>query len=316
MPYPPAPLRFAVPCKRFTAQNHERQRVALGKHGADFNRTHFRPPTRTNRSQLPPTRTEPISPRRTHFGGPGHARGASPFQSPALLANPRLPGGPRLLTVQSIVVREQLLMEPSRKSGSRTAKILFAGYVALFVWAAVNPYDRATWWAENIPIVLIVVSLAVLYIRGFVFSSTAYVLMSVLLYMHTIGGHYTFERVPFDFVTNLFGFQRNHYDRVAHFSVGFYAFAIAEALVRTKAVRSRLVLWLFPVFSIACVAMGYELIEWWYAAAEGGASGAAFLGSQGDVWDAQKDMLADTLGAILATTCFFLVRKPAISTGL
>ena len=191
----------------------------------------------------------------------------------------------------------------------QTAKILFAGYVALFVWAAISPYDRATWWAENIPIVLIVFSLVVLYVRGFVFSSAAYVLMSVLLYLHTIGGHYTFERVPFGFVTNLFGFHRNHYDRMAHFSVGFYAFAIAEALVRTRAVRSRLVLFLFPIFTIAFVAMGYELIEWWYAASAGGASGAAFLGSQGDVWDAQKDMLADTLGAVLATAWFFTLGR-------
>jgi putative membrane protein len=188
---------------------------------------------------------------------------------------------------------------------NRTAKILFLGYVALFFWAAIGPYDRADWYAENIPIVLIAVSLVVLYVRGFVFSPTAYALMSVLLYLHTIGGHYTFERVPFGFVTDLFGFHRNHFDRVAHFSVGFYAWAVAEALVRTKAVRSRLVLFLFPVFAIAFVAMGYELIEWWYAVADGGASGAAFLGSQGDVWDAQEDMLADTLGAILTTALFF-----------
>jgi putative membrane protein len=191
-----------------------------------------------------------------------------------------------------------------------TPKLLFAGYLALFTWAAIDPYDRATWWAENIPIVLIAATLVVLYLRGIVFSATAYLLMAVLLYLHTIGGHYTFERVPFGFVTDLFGFQRNHYDRVAHFSVGFYAYAIAEALVRAKAVNSRLVLFLFPIFTIAFVAMGYELIEWWYAAAEGGASGAAFLGSQGDIWDAQKDMLADTLGAIVATGLFFLLRRP------
>ena len=189
---------------------------------------------------------------------------------------------------------------------NRSAKILLLGYVALFIWGAIDPYDRATWWAENIPIVLIALSLVILYVRGVVFSTTAYALMSVLLYMHTVGGHYTFERVPFGFVTNLFGFERNNYDRVAHFSVGFYAYGIAEALVRAKAVRSRLVLYLFPVFAIAFVAMGYELIEWWYASSAGGNSGAAFLGSQGDVWDAQKDMFSDTLGAIASTTFFFL----------
>jgi putative membrane protein len=197
---------------------------------------------------------------------------------------------------------------------NRVAKLLFAGYVALFTWAAITPYDRATWWAENIPIVLIAVSLVVLYRRGFVFSATAYALMAVLLYMHTIGGHYTFERVPFGFVTDLFGFHRNHYDRIAHFSVGFYAYAIAEALVRAKAVRSRLVLFLFPIFTIAFVAMGYELIEWIYAESAGGQSGAAFLGSQGDIWDAQKDMLADTLGAIVATILFFARARPRLSS--
>jgi putative membrane protein len=192
---------------------------------------------------------------------------------------------------------------------NRTAKLLLLGYIILFTWAGIHPYSRATWYAENIPIVLIAISLVVLYLRGFVFTPTSYALMAVLLYLHTIGGHYTFERVPFGFVTNLFGFHRNHFDRVGHFSVGFYAFAIAEALVRTKAVRSRVVLFLFPIFAIGFVAMSYELIEWWYAVADGGASGAAFLGSQGDVWDAQEDMFADTLGAILMTTVFFLSGK-------
>ena len=161
----------------------------------------------------------------------------------------------------------------------------------------------------------IVAVLVVLYLRGIVFSAAAYALMAVLVYLHTIGGHYTFERVPFGFVTNLFGFERNHYDRVAHFSVGFYAWAVAELLIMKRAVRSRLVLFLFPIFTIAFVAMSYELIEWGYAVAEGGASGAAFLGSQGDVWDAQKDMLADTLGAIVVLTAFFLWKKPRPSTG-
>jgi len=192
-------------------------------------------------------------------------------------------------------------------------KLLFGGYLVLFAWAAIAPYDRADWWAENIPIVLIALTLVILYVRRFVFSPTAYILMAVLLYMHTIGGHYTFERVPFGFVTNAFGFHRNHYDRVAHFSVGFYAYAIAEALVRTKAVRSRLVLFLFPIFTIAFVAMGYELIEWVYAENAGGQSGAAFLGSQGDIWDAQKDMLADTLGGIVSTLFFFLRTRPVSS---
>ena len=189
---------------------------------------------------------------------------------------------------------------------------LFAAYLILFTVCAIHPYDRQTWISENIPIVLIVGVLVALY-RKFRFSNTAYALMSVLVFMHTIGGHYTFERVPFGFVTDLFGFARNHYDRVAHFSVGFYAYAIAELSVRRRLIRSPWVVALFGIFAIFTVASVYEIIEWWYAASADPAAGAAFLGSQGDVWDAQKDMLMDGLGSIVATGLFFIIRRRDIS---
>lgn len=182
---------------------------------------------------------------------------------------------------------------------------LLLGYLSLFTVCGIAPYDRATWWAENIPIVLIVATLAGTY-RSFRFSDASYLMMAVLVYMHTIGGHYTFERVPFGFVTELFGFERNHYDRVAHFSVGFYAYPLAELLWRKKLVRATWVLLSFPVATIFAVAAIYEIIEWIYADLEGGASGAAFLGSQGDVWDAQRDMLADGLGSLVAVAFFWL----------
>lgn len=191
--------------------------------------------------------------------------------------------------------------------------VLLAGYIALFVWGAISPYDRATWWAENIPIIAIVAGLVALYGRGIRFSPLAYALMAVLPYLHTIGGHYTFERVPFDWFNRAFGFERNMYDRVAHFSVGFYAFGIVEYLL-TRRAMSRGLACLFAVFAIATVAMSYELIEWWYAAYAGSAeSGAAFLGSQGDIWDAQKDMLMDTLGAVTAVLLFLVTRRRAVN---
>jgi putative membrane protein len=187
--------------------------------------------------------------------------------------------------------------------------ILLAAYVAVFIWGAIGPYDRATWWAENIPIVGVVTTLVVLYLRGVRFSPLAYVLMAVLPYWHTVGGHYTFERVPFDWFGRAFGFERNMYDRIGHFSVGFYAFGILEYLVDRRAMSRRLAC-LFAVFAIAFVAMSYELIEWGYAAYGGNAeAGANFLGSQGDIWDAQKDMLMDTLGAVTAVLLFLAVRR-------
>ena len=186
--------------------------------------------------------------------------------------------------------------------------LLLTGYIALFVWGAINPYDRTTWWVENVPIVGVVATLVVLYVRGVRFSPLAYLLMAVLPYWHTVGGHYTFERVPFGWFNRAFGFERNMYDRIGHFSVGFFAFGILEYLVGRQ-VMSRRLACLFAVFAIAFVAMSYELIEWGYAAYGGNAeAGAAFLGSQGDVWDAQKDMLMDTLGAVAAVLLFLAAR--------
>lgn len=193
--------------------------------------------------------------------------------------------------------------------------MLLAGYLALFTWAAIAPYDRATWWAENIPIVLLVATLVVLWLRGLRLSPLAYLLMAVLPYWHTVGGHYTFERVPFDWFNHLFGFERNMFDRVGHFSVGFYAFGIVEAL-RTRGKMSLPLACSYAVFAIGFVAMSYELIEWGYAAYGGNAeAGANFLGSQGDVWDAQKDMLMDTLGALVSVGLYLVLRRDARVAG-
>jgi putative membrane protein len=132
--------------------------------------------------------------------------------------------------------------------------------------------------------------------------------MFCLMALHTIGGHFTFALVPFDWVTDTFGFERNHYDRVAHFSVGFWAFPIAEILHRRNLVNTKWILYLFPVFSIVTLAGAYEVFEWLYAVSADPAAGIAVLGSQGDIWDAQKDILADTLGALVGVSLFALVR--------
>lgn len=186
--------------------------------------------------------------------------------------------------------------------------ILLGLYLLVFSILAVSPYDRSVWWAENVPVMLIV-ALLVLTRNRYRFSDASYILMSVFLIMHTVGGHYTFERVPFDWVMDWFSHERNHYDRVAHFSVGFYAYPIAELLLVRQLVRSRVVLYLFPLFSIVTVAGAYEVIEWWYAVSADEAAGIAVLGSQGDIWDAQKDILADTLGAVVAMQLFFFVYR-------
>lgn len=194
---------------------------------------------------------------------------------------------------------------------NKTALILLSVYFILFVICAVNPYARDVWWAENLPI-MIIVTVVIVVSRYHKFTPTSYILMSVLVYLHTIGGHFTFERVPFDFINDLFGFERNNYDRFAHFSVGFYAYPIAELLLSRKLVSSKVILALFPVFSIFAVAGSYEIIEWIFAVSADQDAGIAVLGSQGDMWDAQKDMLMDIFGSIVAMILFFRMNNRQI----
>lgn len=190
--------------------------------------------------------------------------------------------------------------------------LLLTAYIILFLICAINPRDKTVWFAENLTVILVVLPLVFTY-KKFRFSNTAYFLMSIWVYMHTIGGHYTFSNVPFDFVNDLFGWERNNYDRIAHFTVGFYAYAIAEFLDRKRLVNSKIILFLFPIFTIFTVASVYEIIEWIAAIILDPDSGINYVGAQGDIWDAQKDMLLDGLGAIFATILYFIKRKRGIS---
>lgn len=191
--------------------------------------------------------------------------------------------------------------------------LCLALYLAVFIICGIAPYDRAVWWAENFPI-LVIVGLIIWASRHHKFSNTAYAMMTVLPVLHTIGGHFTFERVPFDWVTEAFGFERNHYDRIAHFTVGFFAYPMAEFAASKQLVRTRTLVLGLPVVTILAIAGLYEILEWWYAVSSDSTAGAAVLGSQGDVWDAQKDMLADTLGAVFSMTLFAILpaNKPLL----
>jgi putative membrane protein len=174
---------------------------------------------------------------------------------------------------------------------------------------AINPYDRAVWWAENAPVWLTVGAIIWIHLKYHRFSNLALIFMSVFIFLHTIGGHYTFARVPFDIVSEFFGFERNHYDRMAHFSVGFYAYAITEILLARKLTNSKFILFSYPLFVILAIAGLYELFEWQFAVMSDGNAGIEVLGSQGDIWDAQKDILSDTLGAIFSLTIFWFIKK-------
>ena len=188
-------------------------------------------------------------------------------------------------------------------------RLLFAVYVVEFALLAVHPVSRPTWWAENITVWVVLAPIVGLYLRGIRFSNTAYAFMAVLIYLHTIGGHYTFSEVPFGWVTEWLGAQRNHFDRLAHFTVGFYAYPILEFIETRRLSRHRAFSLVFALAAIFAVAGLFEIVEWLYAALSDPVAGAEFLGSQGDLWDAQKDMLADGLGAVVACVVYAAVHR-------
>lgn len=176
----------------------------------------------------------------------------------------------------------------------------------LIIWSAINPFDRTNWIAE-ISQIFLVFGLFSLTLNKFRFSNTSYFIMFLWLIIHTIGAHYTFEYVPIDCITDFFGFERNHYDRLAHFAIGLYAFPIAEYVERSKFIKNKKAIILFSLFAIISLAGIFEVIEWVYAELFGGEQAQNFLGSQGDIWDAQKDIVADTLGAITALIVYKII---------
>lgn len=195
---------------------------------------------------------------------------------------------------------------PARTSA--TPRWLLGAYLCIWAALAIAPRYRADWLLENI-IVFIAVPLFVRSARSWRFSDGAYVCLFVFLVLHTVGAHYTYSEVPYDDWTRALtghslnealGWQRNHYDRLVHFSYGLLLLpAGVELFDRVAAPRG---LWrvLLPVFFMMSHSVIYELIEWGAAELFGGDLGQAYLGTQGDVWDAQKDMALATLGAVIS----------------
>ncbi|WP_428036099.1 DUF2238 domain-containing protein [Amphritea sp.] len=173
-------------------------------------------------------------------------------------------------------------------------------FSAALLWSAINPKDQFTWFLEVVPALVGVVVLAMTR-KKYPLTPILYVLILIHSIILMVGGHYTYAEVPlFDQISELFGWQRNNYDKVGHLAQGFIPAVIArELMIRAHAVNGRRWLNLFTIsFCLAFSAL-YELIEWWVAELTGD-SAEAFLGTQGYVWDTQSDMLLALIGACLA----------------
>jgi putative membrane protein len=180
----------------------------------------------------------------------------------------------------------------------------------LWVALAINPRYRQDWALENALSVAFVAAL-VLFRHRLPLSRLSYTALVLFLTLHTIGAHYTYAEVPYDqwsraltgrALSDLLGWERNHYDRVVHFSYGFlFAYPIRQILTEVAGVRG---IWGYylPFAVTSSSSADFELIEWGAATVFGGDLGIAYLGTQGDVWDAQKDMALAAVGALLSMT--------------
>lgn len=182
-------------------------------------------------------------------------------------------------------------------------------YTLVWIWAAINPLHTDDWLLENILVIIFIFLLIVIY-KKFPLSDLSYILITIFLILHTIGSHYTYAEVPFGFwLDETFNLGRNHYDRIVHFSFGLLlAYPIREVFLRVAHSKGFWAFYLPLDVTLAFSAL-YEMVEWGAARVFGGELGAAYLGTQGDIWDAQKDMLAATVGAIICMTITALVRK-------
>jgi putative membrane protein len=187
------------------------------------------------------------------------------------------------------------------------------GILALIfgVWSlalGIHPWHRSDWLLENVLTLVAVVLLAAFH-RRLLLSRVSYTLIFVFLCLHQLGAHYTYSEVPYDAwcqgltghtFNSLVGWQRNNFDRVVHFSYGLLlAYPVREVFLRVANVRG---FWgyFLPLDLTMSTSMLYELIEWGASLAFGSELGQAYLGTQGDLWDAQKDMALASLGALAA----------------
>lgn len=184
------------------------------------------------------------------------------------------------------------------------------GIIFGVVWIAlaIKPRYREDWALENVLVGVFVIAIAASH-RRFLLSRLSYTLIFLFLCVHEIGAHYTYSEVPYDnwvraltgrSLNEAMGWQRNHFDRFAHFLYGLLvAYPLREFFLRVANARG---FWgyFLPLDVTMSTSAIFELFEWGAAEIFGGELGTAYLGTQGDIWDAQRDMALASVGALIA----------------
>ncbi|MFN4027165.1 MULTISPECIES: DUF2238 domain-containing protein [Flavobacterium] len=187
--------------------------------------------------------------------------------------------------------------------------IFLSSFSAIWISTLVGTNDLNNWLLENTLTVIFFLFLLFSY-KKYQFSDLSYLLITVYLCLHVYGAKYTYAENPFGYwLKDYMGWERNHYDRIVHFSFGFLlAYPMRELFLKWVKYPT-MVAWVLPIEITLSVSGFYELIEWAVADIFFPAQGDAYLGTQGDIWDAQKDIFLAFLGAILATTIVSVIKK-------
>ena len=197
---------------------------------------------------------------------------------------------------------------PPAAPGPRIPLALLGAYAAIWIALGIEPSYRQEWLLENLLVFVAIPLLAWSYHR-LRLSNAAYALLFAFFVLHAVGAHYTYSQVPCDrWVEALtghspdatLGLQRNHYDRLVHFAYGLLVTPAAIELLDARAPQRGAWRWLVPFAFMLSQSAAYELIEWIAAEVFGGDLGQAYLGTQGDGWDSQKDMALAAFGAAMS----------------
>lgn len=192
---------------------------------------------------------------------------------------------------------------------NRLLQFFLLAFLVCWMITLIGTTDRANWITENVLTALLIGGLALSH-RKFRFSDLSYTLFFVYILLHIYGAMYTYAENPLGYwLKDVLGWQRNHYDRIVHFSFGFLlAYPMRDWFLNWFKWPTW-VCWVLPVEITMSFSAAYELIEWAVADVFFPAQGAAYLGSQGDVWDAQKDMGLAFSGAVLAMVLFSTLKR-------
>jgi putative membrane protein len=181
----------------------------------------------------------------------------------------------------------------------------------LIIWivTAISPFNRKDWMMENILVITFFIVIIATY-KKFPFSNFSYLLIALFLTLHLIGAHYTYSKVPLGFyIAEIFDLKRNHFDRIVHFSFGLLLlYPTREFLIRLIKIKDFFSFFLPFTVIFSCSAT-YELIEWGFVTLVTPELGEAYLGTQGDSWDSQQDMLMAVLGALVTTITILTKEK-------